>query len=112
MVLADFGAEVIKVEDPFLGDYAREFDPKVAGQGAMFHSLNRNKQSITLNLKETSDKKKFLEMVKKADVLIESFRPGVMERLGLDYKTLKQHNEQIIYCAISGYGQTGPYKDK
>lgn len=112
MVLADFGAEVIKVEDPFLGDYAREFDPKVAGQGAMFHSLNRNKQSITLNLKEAKDKAKLLEMVKDADVLIESFRPGVMKRLGLDYETLQQYNESLIYCAITGYGQTGPYKDK
>lgn len=112
MVLADFGAEVIKVEDPFLGDYARDFEPKVAGQGAMFHSLNRNKQSVTLNLKEEADKEKLIEMVKDADVLIESFRPGVMKRLGLDYETLKQHNEGLIYCAISGYGQTGPYKDK
>lgn len=112
MVLADFGAEVIKVEDPFLGDYARDFEPKVAGQGTMFHSLNRNKQSVTLNLKEESDKEKLIEMVKDADVLIESFRPGVMKRLGLDYETLKQHNEGLIYCAISGYGQTGPYKDK
>lgn len=112
MVLADFGAEVIKVEDPFLGDYARDFEPKVAGQGAMFHSLNRNKQSITLNLKEEADKEKLLDMVKDADVIIESFRPGVMKRLGLDYDTLKQYNEGLIYCAISGYGQTGPYKDK
>lgn len=112
MILADFGAEVIKIEDPFLGDYARNFEPKVAGQGAMFHSLNRNKQSISLNLKEDADRKKLLEMIKDADVLIESFRPGVMERLGLDYETLKQYNEGIIYCAITGYGQTGPYKDK
>src|SRR5699024_3738070 len=112
MVLADFGAEVIKVEDPFLGDYARDFEPKVAGQGAMFHSLNRNKQSVTLNLKEAADKEKLIKMVKSSDVIIESFRPGVMKRLGLDYDTLKQYNEKLIYCAISGYGQTGPYKDK
>jgi len=112
MVLADFGAEVTKVEDPFLGDYARDFEPKVAGQGTMFHSLNRNKESISLNLKEAADKEKLLEMVKDADVLIESFRPGVMDRLGLGYETLKEHNEQLIYCAITGYGQTGPFKDK
>lgn len=112
MVLADFGAEVIKIEDPFLGDYARDFEPKVAGQGAMFHSLNRNKQSITLNLKEPKDKQRLLNMVKEADVIVESFRPGVMERLRLDYETLKQYNDSIIYCAITGYGQTGPFKDK
>lgn len=112
MVLADFGADVIKVEDPFLGDYARDFEPKVAGQGTMFHSLNRNKDSISLNLKEEADKEKLLEMVKEADVLIESFRPGVMDRLGLGYETLKEYNEQLIYCAITGYGQTGPFKDK
>src|SRR5690625_3382912 len=112
MVLADFGAEVIKIEDPFLGDYARDFEPKVAGQGAMFHSLNRNKQSVTLNLKDESDKESFLQMVKEADIVIESFRPGVMKRLGLDYETLKSYNKSLIYCAITGYGQTGPYKDK
>ena len=112
MVLADFGAEVIKIEDPFLGDYARDFEPKVAGQGVMFHSLNRNKTSVTLNLKDEADKNTFLEMVKEADVVVESFRPGVMDRLGLGYETLKQHNEKLIYCAITGYGQTGPYRDK
>lgn len=112
MVLADFGAEVIKIEDPFLGDYARYFEPKVAGESAMFHSLNRNKSSCTLNLKEEQDRNTFLKMVEEADVVIESFRPGVMKRLGLDYDSLKKVNEKLIYCAISGYGQTGPYKEK
>lgn len=112
MVLADFGAEVIKIEDPFLGDYARDFEPKVAGQGTMYHSLNRNKKSVALNLKDEADKEKFLEMVKEADVVIESFRPGVMDRLGVGYETLKEHNEGIIYCAITGYGQDGPFRDK
>lgn len=112
MVLADFGAEVIKIEDPLLGDYARDFEPKVAGQGTMFHSLNRNKSSIALNLKEEVDKEKFLDMVKEADIVVESFRPGVMDRLGVGYDTLKELNEGIIYCAITGYGQNGPYRDK
>lgn len=112
MILADFGAEVIKVEDPQLGDYARYFEPKIANQGALFHSLNRNKQSISLDLKTDSDKEKFLNMVTEADVVIESYRPGVMKRLGLDYDTLKTYNPELIYCAITGYGQTGPYKDK
>lgn len=109
MILADFGAEVIKIEEPNLGDYARFYDPKVDEYSAMFHSLNRNKKSVTLNLKTEEDKQKFLELVKDADVLVESFRPGVMKRLGLDYEVLKQINPRLIYCAITGYGQTGPY---
>lgn len=109
MILADFGAEVIKIEEPKLGDYARFYEPKVDEYGAMFHSLNRNKKSVTLNLKDEEDKQKFLQLVKDADVLVESFRPGVMERLGLNYEILKEINPRLIYCAITGYGQTGPY---
>lgn len=111
--LADFGAEVIKIEEPNIGDYARWTQPQVEdGYSAMFASLNRNKKSVTLNLKTEADREKFLELVKTADVLIESFRPGVMERLGLGYDTLKEVNPKLVYCAITGYGQTGPYKDK
>ena len=109
MILADFGAEVIKIEEPKLGDYARFYEPKVDEYGAMFHSLNRNKKSVALNLKAEEDKQKFLQLVKDADVLVESFRPGVMERLGLNYEILKEINPRLIYCAITGYGQTGPY---
>ncbi|NCU17853.1 CaiB/BaiF CoA transferase family protein [Pallidibacillus pasinlerensis] len=109
MILADFGAEVIKIEEPKLGDYARFYEPKVDEYGAMFHSLNRNKKSVTLNLKDEEGKQKFLQLVKDADVLVESFRPGVMERLGLNYEILKELNPRLIYCAITGYGQTGPY---
>ncbi|KGP72403.1 CaiB/BaiF CoA transferase family protein [Pontibacillus yanchengensis] len=109
MMLADFGADVIKVEDPKGGDYARWNEPKVGDQSALFCSLNRNKRSVTLNLKDEEDKQLFIELVKTADVVIESFRPGVMERLGLSYEHLKQHNPQLIYCALTGYGQTGPY---
>ncbi|WAA12072.1 CaiB/BaiF CoA transferase family protein [Fervidibacillus halotolerans] len=109
MVLADFGAEVIKIEDPKVGDYARQFEPKVDESSAIFHSLNRNKKSIILDLKKESGKDQFLKLVKIADVVIESFRPGVMERLGLGYQILKKVNPKLIYCAITGYGQTGPY---
>ncbi|MGP4105814.1 CaiB/BaiF CoA transferase family protein [Virgibacillus sp. L01] len=112
MLLADFGAEVIKVEDPDSGDYARAFYPKIAGNSAMFHSLNRNKKSVCLNLKLLEDKQVFLEMVKNADVVVESFRPGVMERLGLSYEQLKAVNPGLVYCAITGYGQTGPYANR
>lgn len=112
MLLADFGADVIKIEEPHIGDYARFFEPKIEGKSAFFHSLNRNKRSIRLDLKSVNDKNKFLQMVEDADVVVESFRPGVMERLGLDYDTLKRRNPRLIYCAITGYGQTGPYKDK
>src|SRR5690625_1912159 len=109
MLLADFSAEVIKVEDPKMGDYARNYDPKLDENSALFHSLNRNKKSVCLDLKSQEGKDNFLKMVEKADVVVESFRPGVMERLGLDYEKLKVINPGLIYCAITGYGQTGPY---
>lgn len=109
LLLADFGADVIKVEEPNVGDYARWNEPKISGQSAIFLSLNRNKRSVTLDLKAEVDKQIFIDLVKTADVLIESFRPGVMERIGLGYEALKQQNPKLIYCAITGYGQTGPY---
>ena len=112
LMLADFGAEVIKVEDPVAGDYLRDFEPKLDADSAVFHSLNRNKKSICLDLKTEKERSHFLKLVETADVVMESFRPGVMKRLGLDYETLKQINPRLIYCAITGYGQTGPYKDK
>lgn len=112
MMLADFGAEVIKVEDPDIGDYARINEPKIDENSSFFHALNRNKKSVCLNLKADEGKAHFRKLVEKADVVVESFRPGVMERLGLDYETLKTINPKIIYCAITGYGQTGPYVDR
>ena len=112
LMLADFGAEVIKVEDPVAGDYLRDFEPKLDADSSVFHSLNRNKKSICLDLKTEKERSHFLKLVETADVVMESFRPGVMKRLGLDYETLKQINPRLIYCAITGYGQTGPYKDK
>ncbi|WP_121639170.1 CaiB/BaiF CoA-transferase family protein [Virgibacillus sp. Bac330] len=112
MLLADFGAEVIKVEDQDKGDYARNYYPLLDEDSAMFHALNRNKKSVCLNLKREADRTIFLHMVKDADVVLESFRPGVMKKLGVDYETLKTINPQIIYCSITGYGQTGPYASK
>nr|WP_263326601.1 CaiB/BaiF CoA-transferase family protein [Neobacillus sp. Marseille-Q6967] len=109
MFLADFGAEVIKIEQPNLGDYTRWEEPKVGSDSAIFTSLNRNKKSVTLNLKSEEGKEIFIELVKTADVLVESFRPGVMDRLGLGYESLKVINPGLIYCAITGYGYTGPY---
>ncbi|ARF16677.1 CaiB/BaiF CoA transferase family protein [Sporosarcina ureae] len=111
MILADFGAEVIKVEEPTMGDYARAEYPKIGKDSAMFHSLNRSKKSICLNLKTAEDQAKFLQLVKDSDVVIESFRPGVMKRLGLDYETLNEINPGLVYCAITGYGQDGPYAE-
>lgn len=112
MLLADFGAEVIKVEEPVKGDYAREYEPKLDKNSAMFHSLNRNKKSICLDLKTTEGKDTFLKMAEDADVVVESFRPGVMERLGLGYETLRRINPRLVYCAVTGFGQTGPYANK
>ncbi|MGG0177216.1 CaiB/BaiF CoA transferase family protein [Gottfriedia acidiceleris] len=109
MLLADYGAEVIKVEDTGRGDYVRLNNPKIGENSALFHSVNRNKKSICLNLKTEQGKKIFLKMVEKADIVVESFRPGVMDRLGLGYEVLKEHNPSLIYCALTGYGQTGPY---
>ncbi|TKC20161.1 CaiB/BaiF CoA transferase family protein [Robertmurraya kyonggiensis] len=111
LMLADFGADVIKIEDPKVGDYARWGEPKIHNYSAMFHSLNRNKRSMALDLKSENGKTIFLELVMTADVLIESFRPGVMERLNLGYEVLKSYNPKLIYCAITGYGQTGPLRD-
>lgn len=112
MLLADFGAEVIKIEEPGSGDYARWYEPGWGKESALFASLNRNKKSVTLNLKSEEGKIIFKEMVRRADVVVESFRPGTMERLGLGYDTLKDINPGLIYCAVTGYGQDGPYADQ
>ncbi len=110
-MLADFGAEVIKVEEPGSGDYGRFMPPYGAGGMSLyFTAINRNKRSITLNLKKEEGRAIFLRLVREADVVLESFRPGVMERLGLGYERLREVQPGIIYCAISGYGQDGPYR--
>jgi CoA:oxalate CoA-transferase len=112
MVLADLGAEVIKIEIPGTGDDSRQFGPYCNGESAYFMSLNRNKRSITMNLKLEQARALFLEMIPKVDVLVENFRPGAMDRLGLGYEILKQHNPALIYAASSGFGHTGPYSQR
>ncbi len=108
MLLADMGADVIKVEDPRLGDYIRWWPPKV-GKNSGFHVvLNRNKRSLSLNLKAPEGRDIFLKLVRDADVVLEGFRPGVMAKLGLGYDTLAAVNPRLVYCAITGYGCDGP----
>lgn len=113
LLLADYGADVIKVEDTGAGDYARAAPPYVDGveesaKSAPFIALNRNKRSIRLDLKDPDGRAVLLALVRDADVLLESFRPGVMERLGLGIDVLREHNPRIVHCAVSGFGQTGP----
>ncbi|MEA4847912.1 MAG: CoA transferase [Clostridiaceae bacterium] len=112
MLLADFGAEVIKVERPMLGDDSRHFGPFINGESSYFMSLNRNKKSITLNLKSEEGKAIFLKLVKSADVIVENFKAGIMDKLGLGYENLKQYNPNIIYAAITGFGYTGPFRGR
>lgn len=110
-ILADFGADVTKVEEPGMGDYGRAMPPyDSGGMSLLYLAVNRNKRSITLNLKSAKGREIFLRLVRKADVVLESFRPGVMERLGLGYEQLKEIAPGLVYCAISGYGQDGPYR--
>jgi formyl-CoA transferase len=112
MLLADMGAEIIKLEIPGRGDDSRQFPPFKDGESLYYVNLNRGKRSITLNLKQPEGKRLFLDLVKKCDVLLENFRPGTMERLGLGYETLRDENPRLVYAAISGFGQTGPYRDR
>ncbi len=116
LLLADFGAEVLKVEDTGLGDYIRWSPPYVEGasdsaKSALFLSLNRNKRSVRLDLKHERGREALLALVRNHDVVLESFRPGVLDRLGVGYEQMKQVNPGIVYCAITGYGQTGPKRD-
>jgi CoA:oxalate CoA-transferase len=112
-LLGDLGAEVIKVEQPGQGDNARKMPPYfLHGLSAYYLGLNRNKKSLTLNLKEPQGKNIFMDLVKKSDVVLDNFRPGVRERLGIDYENLKRVNPRIISCSISGFGQTGPYRNR
>lgn len=111
MILADMGAEVVKVESK-KGDDSRSFPPFILGESAYFININRGKKSITLNLKHEEGRKIFLDLVKLSDVVVENFRPGVMERLGLGYHDLRKVNPKIIYAGISAFGHYGPYKDR
>ena len=117
LILADFGADVIKVEDTGMGDYVRWAPPYYDGaeetaRSAKFLSLNRGKRSIRIDLKNERGKQVLLRLVRGADVLLESFRPGVLDRLGVGYERLKQENPRLVYCAITGYGQDGPNRDR
>ncbi|WP_404328540.1 CaiB/BaiF CoA transferase family protein [Mesobacillus maritimus] len=113
MQLADMGAEVIKVEQPGIGDETRSYTPpEINGQSCYFMSLNKNKKSITLNLKSEEGQKVVKQLVKDADVLIENFRNGTMEKFGLGYDVLKEINPRLVYCAVSGFGRSGPMKDE
>ncbi len=109
MVLADLGARVIKVEVPGTGDDARHFGPFMAGKSAYFSSLNRGKQSIALDLKASEDRQTFDGLVRRADILVENYRPGTMDKLGYGWEALQKMNPRLVYAAISGFGQTGPY---
>lgn len=112
MILADLGAEVIKLEIPTIGDDSRAFPPHVQGESAYFMSLNRNKRSMTLNLKKEKGQEIFTQMIGHFDVLVENFRPGTMEKLGLGYERLRELNPRLIYAAASGFGHTGPYSKR
>ena len=109
MILADHGADVVKVENPNGGDPLRHSPPFQEGESAPFMLWNRNKRSIVLDLKNKGNLRILEQMTEKADVIIENFRPGVAKRLGIDYEAITEINPDIIYCSISGFGQTGPY---
>jgi crotonobetainyl-CoA:carnitine CoA-transferase CaiB-like acyl-CoA transferase len=112
MILADLGADVVKVEDPRVGDYMRAIPPATEGISGRFLAVNRHKRSLALDLKDEAARAAFLRMVERADVVVESFRPGVMDRLGVGWEALRARNPRIILCSISGYGQDGPYRER
>jgi crotonobetainyl-CoA:carnitine CoA-transferase CaiB-like acyl-CoA transferase len=112
--LADMGAQVIKIEKPGTGDICRQLyvsDVMIEGESTIFHAINRNKQSYAADLKDADDLEKVKQLLAKADVMMHNFRPGVMERIGLDYETVKSINPTIIYAEVSGFGTEGPWKD-
>jgi len=112
-IFGDYGAEIIKIEQPGVGDDSRQWAPPVApdGSAAYFFAINRNKKSVTLNLKHPRGKQLFRALVGQADVVVENFKPGTMEDLGLGYETLRQENPRLIYCSISGFGASGPKRE-
>ena len=112
LLLADLGMEVLKIEDPELGDYMRAMGPVRKKDSAYFLALNRNKKSMLLNLKAKEGKEIFYKLINTYDIVLEGFRPGVMDRLGIGYQELKKRNPRVILCSLSGYGQDGPYKER
>jgi len=112
LLLADLGMEVLKIEDPEQGDYMRRMGPIRKRDSVHFLSVNRNKKGMTLNLKIEEGKEIFYKLIESYDVVLESFRPGVMDRLGIGYEELKKRNPRVILCSLSGYGQDGPYRER
>jgi crotonobetainyl-CoA:carnitine CoA-transferase CaiB-like acyl-CoA transferase len=112
MILGDFGAEIIKIESPDGGDAFRQYPPFRDGEGAPFLWTNRNKASVTLDLKTQAGRDVALALMEKADIVVENFSTGVMQRLGLDYETVKMLNPSVIYCSVSAYGRSGPHADR
>jgi len=113
MILADLGADVVKIERPETGDEARAFGPFLpSGASAYFASLNRGKSSVSLDLKDATDRETFLQLASRADVLVENFRPGVMDGLGIGQDVLHEVNPSLVFASASGFGQTGPYRDR
>jgi len=112
LILADLGADVVKIEEPKVGDYMRAFPPAKKQMSGRFLAVNRGKRSLALDLKQPAGRDALLRMVERADVVIESFRPGVMDRLGLGWDVLSARNPKLVLCSISGYGQTGPYVER
>lgn len=111
MFLADYGAEVIKIEEPGRGDYSRWSYPRYKSQSVYFSSVNRNKSSVVLDLSAEMGIEAFFRMVNSVDVVVESYRPGVADRLGIGYQRVAASNARIIYCSVTGFGQSGPYRD-
>src|SRR5262245_23307311 len=112
LILAELGARVIKVENPQGGDDTRQFVPSWQGKSAYYLSLNRGKESIALDLKAPAGREMLLALVRAADVLVENFRPGTLDNLGLGYDVLSRENPRLIYASVSGYGHTGPWSHK
>lgn len=111
-MLADLGAEVIKVEEPKIGDPTRHSPPMIDGRSAAFLQVNRNKKSIALDLKQPEGRDLFLKLASTADCVLEQFRPGVVDRLGVDYATVAGVNPKIVYCSLTGFGQNGPHRER
>jgi formyl-CoA transferase len=112
LLLADLGADVIKIENPVGGDFSRATPPFVRGVSAGFLALNRNKRSLALDLKRHAGREIFLRLAQRVDVVLENFRPGTMHDLGIDYPAVRALNPGVVYCSVSGYGQTGPYRER
>jgi crotonobetainyl-CoA:carnitine CoA-transferase CaiB-like acyl-CoA transferase len=112
LILSDLGARVDKLEDPYGGDYLRLIPPLTEGLSGRFIALNRDKRSLCLDLKRPEGRAAFLRLVRRYDVVVESFRPGVLDRLGVGYAAMQKENPRVVLCSISGYGQSGPYRDR